>query len=260
MDNGLTKEQIEGYASQIEANGYTIVEDVLDAGELEALRDELKELEDTLGIKPHKNFFEGTKTLRAYNLLVHGERFWKLSVHRKVLPIIERILDPQCLISSLSSIGILPGERAQPIHADDQVIPIAKPHAPIVCNSMWALTDFTEQNGATRIIPGSHKRDHNPNFGSPYESEAAVMRAGSVMVYDGAMWHGGGANQSDARRTGIAMNYCAGFIRQQENQQLGVPKERVKELPTRVQELIGYSVYRTLIGHVDHGHPNKLLT
>jgi ectoine hydroxylase-related dioxygenase (phytanoyl-CoA dioxygenase family) len=259
MDGGLTKEEVDEHASRIERDGYTIVKDVLSIDEIDEILSDLMHLEAELGTKPHKNVFEGTKTLRAYNLMVHGE-FWRLAVHNKVLPIVERILSPQCLISSLSSIGILPGERAQPIHADDQVIPIAKPHAPIVCNSMWALTDFTEENGATRIIPGSHKRDHNPNFGTTYESSAAVMSAGSVMVYDGAMWHGGGANQSEARRTGIAMNYCAGFIRQQENQQLGIPRERVRELPTRVQELIGYSVYRTLIGHVNHGHPKKLLT
>jgi ectoine hydroxylase-related dioxygenase (phytanoyl-CoA dioxygenase family) len=259
MAGELSAEEVAKHASRIEEDGYTIVPEVLSKDEVETILSELLELEETLGIRPRKNPFEGSQTMRAYNLVTHGETFWRLSVHDKILPIVERVLDPQCLISSLSSIGILPGERAQPIHADDQVIPIRKPHAPIVCNSMWAITDFTEENGATRIIPGSHKRDHNPIFGAEYESEAAVMSAGSVMVYDGAMWHGGGANQSDERRTGIAMNYCAGFIRQQENQQLGIPLELVKTLPERVQELIGYSVYRALIGHIDHGHPGKLL-
>ena len=77
------------------------------------------------------------------------------------------MLDPGCLISSLSSITILPGETAQPIHADDQLIPIPKPHLPTVCNSMWALTDFTEANGATRLVPGSHLSDHSPDYGAP---------------------------------------------------------------------------------------------
>ena len=91
------------------------------------------------------------------------------------------MLDPGCLISSLSSIDILPGETAQPIHADDQLIPIPKPHPPTVCNSMWALTDFTEANGATRLIPGSHLRDHSPDYGAPYDSIAAEMPKGSVL-------------------------------------------------------------------------------
>ena len=134
----------------------------------------------------------------------------------------EGVIGEGCLISSLSSIAIDPGEIAQPIHADDQLIPLDKPHRPIICNSMWALTDFTEANGATRLVPGSHVRE-NPDFGGQYETIAAEMPRGSLLIWDGALWHGGGANRTDTRRTGIAMNYCAGFIRQQENQQLGIP-------------------------------------
>ena len=93
-------------------------------------------------------------------------------MHPNVLPIIEGVLDPGCLISSLSSISIQPGETAQPIHADDQLIPIPKPHPPTVCNSMWALTDFTEANGATRLVPGTHLADHSPDYGADYESIA----------------------------------------------------------------------------------------
>ena len=89
-----------------------------------------------------------------------------------VLPIVERVLDRGCLVSSLSSIAIQPGETAQPIHADDQLIPLAKPHAPTVCNTMWALTDFTEANGATRVVPGSHLADHSPDYGAPYDCVA----------------------------------------------------------------------------------------
>ena len=90
----------------------------------------------------------------------------RVPVHEHVLPIVERVLDPGCLISSLSSIDILPGESAQPIHADDQLIPLPKPHPPTVCNSMWALTDFTEANGATRLVPGTHLLDHSPDYGA----------------------------------------------------------------------------------------------
>ena len=88
---------------------------------------------------------------------------------------------------------------------------------------MWALTDFTEANGATRIVPGSHLLDHSPNYGQDYDSIPAEMAKGSVLVWHGSLWHGGGANSTDERRVGIAMNYCAGYIRQQENQQLGIP-------------------------------------
>ena len=111
------------------------------------------------------------------------------------------------------------------------LIPIPKPHPPTVCNSMWALTDFTEANGATRIIPGTHLSDHSPDYGPPYDSIPAEMARGSVLVWHGSLWHGGGANQTDDRRIGIAMNYCAGYIRQQENQQLGLPPALVRTFP-----------------------------
>ncbi len=176
-----------------------------------------------------------------------------------MLPVVERVLDAGCLVSSLSSIAIEPGESAQPIHADDQLIPLTKPHVPTVCNTMWALTDFTEANGATRIIPGSHLRDHSPDFGAPYDSIAAEMPAGSVLVWHGSLWHGGGANTTDERRVGIAMNYCAGWIRQQENQQLGIPREVAAGFSPRLRQLCGYGVYNGLIGHIDKHSPAEML-
>jgi ectoine hydroxylase-related dioxygenase (phytanoyl-CoA dioxygenase family) len=107
-------------------------------------------------------------------------------------------------------------------------------------------------------VPGRHKRG-NPDYGGRYESIAAEMSKGSVLVWDGSLWHGGGANTTDVRRTGIAMNYCAGFIRQQENQQLGVPAEMARSFEPRLRQLMGYSVYRGLIGHIDKHSPDQLL-
>src|SRR5262249_19054914 len=212
-----------------------------------------------LNIKPARNPFEGTSTLRIYNLLVHGELYERIPVHGNVLPIVEGVLDPGCLISSLSSIAICPGETAQPIHADDQLIPLKKPHVPTVCNTMWALTDFTDANGATRVIPGSHLSDHSPEFGSRYESLPAEMAKGSVLVWHGSLWHGGGSNKTNERRIGIAMNYCAGYIRQQENQQLGIPLDKIRRFAPRLQELVGFGVYNGLIGHIDKRSPKELL-
>jgi ectoine hydroxylase-related dioxygenase (phytanoyl-CoA dioxygenase family) len=162
-------------------------------------------------------------------------------------------------VSSLSSIAIGPGEAAQPIHADDQLLPLPKPHVATVCNTMWALTDFEEANGATRVIPGSHLADHSPRYGQAYDSLAAEMRRGSVLVWHGSLWHGGGANRTGERRVGIAMNYCAGFIRQQENQQLGIPREIAARFEPKLQELCGFGVYRGLIGHIEKQSPQQML-
>ncbi|HUH05826.1 MAG TPA: phytanoyl-CoA dioxygenase family protein [Kofleriaceae bacterium] len=251
--------ELEAHVDRIARDGYTIVEGALDPGFVERLHDDLLRLERELGIKPATNAFEGQKTMRIYNLLVHGELYQQIPVHPNVLPVVERVLDSGCLISSLSSIAILPGEVPQPIHADDQLIPIPKPHVALVCNSMWAITDFTEDNGATRIIPGSHLRDSSPIFGAPLDSIPAEMPRGSVMIYHGSLWHGGGTNRSAERRVGIAMNYCAGFVRQQENQQLGIPREIARTFAPRLRELVGYSVYNRVIGHINRKHPGTLL-
>jgi len=164
----------DAHAERIARDGYTILDDVIEPELRCALLAELERLEHDYEIVPSKNSFEGHRTVRIYNLLVHGRLFEQVPVHPNVLPLVERLLDPGCLVSSLSSIAIDPGERAQPIHADDQLLPLPKPHVPIVCNTMWALTDFTDANGATRLIPGSHHRDHSPEIGR--EINAIILR------------------------------------------------------------------------------------
>lgn len=255
----LTQEQIDAHLQRIERDGYTIVENAIQPDLVDALAEDLLRLERELGVKPARNDFEGTKTWRIYNLLARGKIYERIPVHENVLPIVEGVLDEGCLVSSLSSIAIGPGEKAQPIHADDQLMPLPKPHVATVCNSMWALTDFTEENGATRVIPGSHKASHSPVYGKHYDSIPAEMKKGSVLIWHGSLWHGGGANRTSERRVGIAMNYCAGWIRQQENQQLGIPREIARGFSPRLRELVGYGVYRMLIGHIDKRSPVELL-
>ena len=255
----LTDADADRHAAEIAEVGYTVVEDAFDQARAERTLARLDELVESLGISPATNSFEGSRTYRVYNLLVHGDLFEEIAIAPGTLPVVERVLDRECLLSSLSSIDIRPGETAQPIHADDQVIPLPKPHPPTVCNTMWALTDFTEENGATRLVPGSHLAPEDPEYGSHYDSVAGEMAAGSVLIWHGSLWHGGGANQSDARRVGIASNYCAGFIRQQENQQLGIPTEIAAGFDRRLQRLCGYGTYRGLIGHIDKTDPVTLL-
>ena len=247
------------HLSRVERDGYTLIEDAIAPDLVDELVDALDRLVVDLDVRPAGNRFEGGRTLRIYNLLAHDEVFRQVPVHPEVLPVVDGVLGPGCLVSSLSSIDIRPGEVAQPIHADDQLIPIPKPHPPTVCNTMWALTDFTEANGATRIMPGTHLADRSPELGVEHESIPAVMPKGSVLLWHGSLWHGGGANRTDDRRVGIAMNYCAGYVRQQENQQLGLPPELVATFEPRLQELVGYGIYQGLIGHIDKRSPAELL-
>jgi len=247
------------HAEQLAREGYTIVRDAFDADLAHALHTDIDRLEQQLGIGFGGNGFEGHATTRVYNLLALGELYSQVPVHPIVLPLMHHLLGSGCLVSSLSAITIHPGEIAQPIHADDQVIPIPKPHKAVTANSMWAVTDFTEANGATRIIPGSHLADHSPAYGQHYDTICAEMPRGSILVWDGGLWHGGGANVTDHRRRGLAMNYCAGFIRQQENQQLGIPLATVGGFSPELRELCGFGVYKGLIGHIDRQSPEQRL-
>jgi ectoine hydroxylase-related dioxygenase (phytanoyl-CoA dioxygenase family) len=250
---------IEAHAEKVRAEGWSVVENAIPLDLADAIYDDLLRLEHDLGIVPSDNLFEGTRTTRIYNLLVHGSLYARIPVHPNVLPIAEAVLDPGLLISSLSSIAIGSDEQAQPIHSDDQLIPLPKPHPALICNTMWAITDFTEENGATRLCPGTHLADHSPDLLEHYDSIPAEMAKGGVLVWVGSLWHGGGANRTAERRVGIAMNYCAGYLRQQENQQLGIPLETARRFPRRLQELCGYSIYNGLIGHIDKQNPGKLL-
>jgi len=255
----LDPADVKQHLARIAEQGYTILERAIEPELVGAIAADLERLEKELCIGPGKNLFEGFRTARIYNLLAHGETFERIPVHPAVLPLVEGVLDRGCLVSSLSSIAIGPDETPQPLHADDQLIPLPKPHVPLVCNTIWAITDFTEANGATRLVPGSHTADRSPNPLSPHATVAAEMPAGSVLVYHGSLWHGGGANRTASRRVGIAMNYCAGWVRQQENQQLGIPREIARRFSPRLRELVGYGVYHHLIGHIDKQSPVTLL-
>jgi ectoine hydroxylase-related dioxygenase (phytanoyl-CoA dioxygenase family) len=255
----LDSAALAAHVERVVLEGYTIVNDAIDVTLLDALQADLARIEREERVAAGDNIFEGFRTVRIYNLLARGTVYESIPAHDSVLPIVEQVLDSGCLVSSLSSIAIDPGEVAQPIHADDQLIPLPRPHVPIVCNTMWAITDFTKENGATRLVPGSHALDCAPTFGEMPETMAAEMKRGSVLVYNGSLWHGGGANGSNARRIGIAMNYCAGWVRQQENQLLGIPLETARGFSPRLRRLCGFGLYRGLVGHIDKCSPVDLL-
>lgn len=249
--------------AELDELGYTIVEGAIDPGLVTALAADVKRLEDVLDSRPADNRFEGSLTTRTYNLLAHGEIWQQVPTHPHVLPLVQGVLGEECLVSSLASISLAPGETAQVIHSDDQAFPLGKPHVPVVCNAMWALTDFTADNGATVVVPGSH-RWPDPQYGEPLdpavETVQAVMPAGSVLVWQGSTWHGGGANTTaDEVRVGVAMNYCAGFIRQQENQQLGISRETMASFSPQLRQLCGLGMYRGLTGNIEKQSPAHLL-
>ncbi|QLH69654.1 phytanoyl-CoA dioxygenase family protein [Rhodopseudomonas palustris] len=255
----LSEADITTHAQRIRDDGYTVIERAADPALVAALIGAVERIERDHQLGCAKTSFEGFKTLRVNNLLTYDEVFWEVPLHSCVLPVVEAVLDKECLLSSFCSLVLGPGQEAQPIHEDTQLIPLPRPHIPITLNAIWALSDFTATNGATRIIPGSHKYETSPVYGQDYDAVTATMPAGSVMLFDSALWHGGGPNTSEARRFAFSCAYCWGWMRQQENFQLGIPREIAQRFPRRLQELCGYSVYKGQFGHIDNRDPIELL-
>ncbi|MEP7215982.1 MAG: phytanoyl-CoA dioxygenase family protein [Anaerolineaceae bacterium] len=239
----------------LERDGFAIVHGALSADEVKAKRDEVLRV---LALTPRgRNNFEGFETQRVYALFAKTRAFDEPATHPLVLGVLERVLG-SFQLSAPQAIQIGPGETAQPLHRDDGVYPIARPHRELIVNTMWALDDFTEANGATHVVPGSHLwRDERPD--EQTQTLRAVMPAGSLMFFVGDVFHGGGANTTDRPRLGVILEYVAGWLRQQENQYVAVPKETVRQLPQRLQELLGYNVHGNLVGNVDGRHPLKSL-
>ena len=255
MPAGVTPEPL----GALERDGYVVLEGVIEPDLVAALLDTVDRVMVDADIPFGTNAFLGLRTRRIFNLLARDPLFARVPLHPAVLPIVEQVLDEQCLLSSLTAIEMHPGQDAQPLHCDDGSIALPRPHPTVVCVALWALTDFDHTNGATRLVPGSHRRDRRPAKGESEAYVEAEMPAGSVLLYDGSLWHGGGTNASDDRRVGIVVNHCAGFLRQEENQLLAVPRDVAATFPRRLQEMLGYGVYRGLMGHVDQQDPGVLL-
>ncbi len=223
----LDDSTLNGHLARIDADGFTIVEDAIEPDLVAGLRDAIRRLQGELGIQPLGTAAEGHSTLRMYNLLAKDPIFQSMPVHPNVLPVVERLLDRGCLLSGMTAIDIGPGEERQPMHGDDIVMSrhLARPHAPMMVTSMWALTDFTAANGGTHYIPGSHRLPVIPEGELEHHDVRPLeMPAGAVMIFHGSLWHGGGPNTTtDDWRLGVNVQYCPGFVRQQQNHYLAIP-------------------------------------
>ena len=149
-------------------------------------------------------------------------------------------------------IAIGPGEPAQPVHRDQwawDFFPFPSGYE-VQCNTIWAMNDFTAENGATRVIPGSNKLADKLQFHEK-DTVPAEMPAGSVVFYTGSLYHGGGANRSDQVRYGLNLTYTLGWLRQEENQYLTVPADVARTLPDPLLKLMGYARGAYALGYVD---------
>ena len=222
------------------------------------LRWALTDLEALLERTPTgRDDFEGRSTRRVYGLFGKTRSLDALATHPAVLPVLDQVLGHYGL-SAPAGIAIGPGETEQPLHPDDAIYPIPRPHDELVVNVMWPLQDFSVANGATRIVAGS-QRWASERPGPDTMTLSVELEAGSALIYLGSVWHGGGANRSDQSRLGVVLHYAVGWLRPVENHTLVVPPEVARTLPPRLQELLGYNIYPPFIGYVDGRHPAKLL-
>ncbi|MFN0148830.1 MAG: phytanoyl-CoA dioxygenase family protein [Dehalococcoidia bacterium] len=248
---------VEDVCERLDGDGYAIIEGVLAPPEVASIREELHRI---LAATPQgRNDFEGFKTQRIYALFAKTRMLDGPATHPLVLGVLDRVLE-RYQLSQPTAISIGPGETAQNLHTDDSVYPLPRPHPEVVANCMWAIDDFTAENGATNILPRSHRDAPVPEDRFDYsQTIQAVMPAGSLCIFVGSLFHAGGANRSDRPRLGVILEYCAGWLRPQENHYLAVPRETARELPERLQQLLGYEVHG-LLGNVDGRHPRRVLT
>ncbi|HEY2577740.1 MAG TPA: phytanoyl-CoA dioxygenase family protein [Streptosporangiaceae bacterium] len=243
-------------ARRLTSDGYVIVSGLMSQDDAGAARADLgRVLERT---RAGRNAFEGFATQRVYALFAKTRTFDRVAVHPLLLQVLDHVLGHYQL-SAPVGIRIGPGEQAQMLHRDDAIYPLPQPHPPVVVNTMWPLDEFTPGNGATRFIPGSHCWEPGRQPGADDPILTAAMTPGSVMFYLGSLWHGGGANRTSQPRLGVILEYVAAWLRPQENHCLAVPRAIARQLPERLQELLGYNIYPPFLGYVDGMHPRKVL-
>ncbi|MBN33655.1 MAG: phytanoyl-CoA dioxygenase [Rhodospirillaceae bacterium] len=230
-------------------SGAAVVERVLPDDIINACAQEMRPVFDRNG-RMAENDFNGYTTLRISSVLRYAPSTRHIIGHPLALAMADAFLRPHCTsyrIGSNTGIEILPGEGDQVLHTDDSIYPVRIPGMYFQINVMWSLCDFTEENGATRVVLGSHKV---PDYGdAPANPVYAEMPKGSALFYLGNVLHGGSANRSHAPRMGLINTYALGWLRQEVNQYLAVPPEIAKQYDPVIRKLLGYSKHGSSLGH-----------
>jgi ectoine hydroxylase-related dioxygenase (phytanoyl-CoA dioxygenase family) len=239
-------------AAALERDGAAIIDNLVDAAVLDKIHAELApHIEATAG---GVDDFSGRNTRRTGALIARSETCRELIMHPLVRDTVARVLSHatsyQLHLTQVITIG--PGSQSQLIHRDQwafDFFPFPKGYE-VQCNTIWAMSDFTEENGATRLVPGSTRFDDGLEF-EQSDTVPAEMTKGSVLLYTGSVYHGGGANRSDETRYGINVTYNVSWLRQEENQYLSVPLEIARTLPEELLRLMGYARGAYALGYID---------
>jgi ectoine hydroxylase-related dioxygenase (phytanoyl-CoA dioxygenase family) len=226
-------------------DGAAIVSELVPAALAEKTANELQKNMDNFGYRS-KRSFSGHKTNRCHTVLEESRSSVALIAHDLVMDVADAILLPHCesyRIGSITAIEVCPGQKEQNLHRDNCIYPVQIPGMEMLISCMWSLTDFTEQNGATRVVPGSHRHISMGEDIDLSNCDQAVMPKGSVLFYLGSTMHGAGANQSNEARMGLINTYSLGWLRQETNQYLSIPLQLAGSYDERMRSLLGYTTH-----------------
>ncbi|KAK4067230.1 uncharacterized protein Triagg1_7673 [Trichoderma aggressivum f. europaeum] len=238
-------------------DGYVVIPNAFTEAEALEAKAEIDRLH---GQRPRigRDSFDGFKTNRIFALLNKTRVFDKFCLIPQVHALNNFFLDDDYLVYIMETITINPGEKAQALHHDDSVIRMPRPRPPVTAATMIVLDDYTEMNGATRIIPGSHLWGSD-RLGDESEAKSVVCPRGSVIYFLGTTWHSGGANRSDKPRYAATIQYCQPYIRPLENLMLAVdPRKALSgEIPKKIVDMMGYRSAIPFVGYADGLNPRK---
>ena len=241
--------KVEEVLAVITRDGAVILENLLSGEEVDSTLGELMPYIEAT--KPGADAFSGFQTTRTGALVARSPRCRQLVTHPIILAATRDFLKPWCERVQLhltQVIRICPGQKAQAIHRDRWAWGTHLRDVEPQLNTIWALSDFTEENGATRVVPGSVAWP-NDRRATEAEISYAEMPRGSVIIYTGSVFHGGGANRSDQDRIGVNLTYSLGWLRQEENQYLSCPPEIARQLDPELTDLLGYTLGSYALGY-----------
>jgi ectoine hydroxylase-related dioxygenase (phytanoyl-CoA dioxygenase family) len=237
-----------GHLETLERDGFVVLENVLDARRCQRLAEEL---EPWLEATPRcEGDFYGWNTTRVGGLLSKAPSVADLVMNPYILAIAEALLRPNCDCIQLNltqAVRVHGQERSQAPHRDEEMWPWPTNGRHWLLNVMWAVSNFTEENGATRLWRGSHRQPLDRSI-DPADSVAGAMKRGSALLFLGSVTHGAGQNLTPLPRTGVIVSYCLGWLKTYENQFLAYPREVAASFPEDLQRLIGYRIHRPNLG------------
>ena len=243
-----------GIAQRLQRDGYAVIPGLLSQQALAAARAELDAL---LDVAEWGSGFDGRRTKRAWAPLAVTRCLDQAALAPLVLGAVEQVIGPGTQFGITCAIQVHPGQKAQVLHYDQGLYPLPRDRD-VMITAMWALDDFTADNGATRIVPGSHLRPAGKTGAA--EAVPVEMPGGSVLLFCGRLYHGAGANITGRPRLGVVIDYVQPWLRPCEAHTLSVDLAEARRLPRRLQELLGFNQPSRYLGFVNGRHPRDWLT